>query len=363
MVLRNGDTDVLYFSLDDSYIQVLDNDYLPLELKDWLKTTNYSTVDEMRKSIRYLDALKDFLVSRTLNLSKVNAKAILDSVSLPQSSRIAERLTIVLACDALSMIDNFWVANDDDTRKFKDVCLRNHKLEDAAFKISIAGIIASATNEELKPDLTSDGMFPKTWYRGIDKLEMWKTDSTSNFVNTEAEYKVSQLLDYTNVNHVEYTKFVKDERILVRSECLATDEFSIVNAFSLQDWCSHNNLDLVTYLEQNFISDFAKMCVIDYVVANTDRHLGNVHFFVDNRINKIVKMTPLLDFNQALVADYFKTNVDDLVYDITGKGMLETAKKYFPLADLEIDITKFPLACQKRYERLIACTPNHLNCF
>ena len=35
-------------------------------------------------------------VSHTLNLSRTNAKAILDSVNLPQSSRLSERLLIVI---------------------------------------------------------------------------------------------------------------------------------------------------------------------------------------------------------------------------------------------------------------------------
>lgn len=352
MLLKNRDIDVLRFSLDDMYMEVLNNDLLPLELKDYVQTTDFSTVEKMKASIHYFDVFRDFLIGRMLNLSKENAKAILSSINLPQSNRTSERLQIVLACDALTMTDNFWIADDNDNRVFSDVCLRNNSLKDAAYKISILGIVASVTKEVLEPDVVTDGMFPKTWYRG-DSIELWKTDKTNGNINTKMEKKVSDLLDYTNVPHVHYDEFQKDGQTLVKCNCLANDEHSVINAFALNDWCRHTGHNLVEYLEENFMEDFAKMCVIDYVNANTDRHLGNIHFFVENTTNKVIGMTPLFDHNQALVADEFGTDISSLIYDVTGLTMLETAVKYFKDAALQIDVEKFPIACQQRYSRIL----------
>lgn len=352
MLLKNGDTDVLRFSLDDMYLEVLNNDLLPLELRDYVQTTDFSTVEKMKASIHYFDVFRDFLISRIMSPSRENAKAILNSMNLPQSSRTSERLQIALACDALTITDNFWVADDNDSRTLSDVCLRNNSLKDAAYKISILGIAASVTKGVLEPDVATDGMFPKTWYRS-DSVELWKTDKTKGNINTKMEKKVSDLLDYTNVSHVHYDEFQKDGQTLVKCNCLSNDAYSIVNAFALNDWCVHTGHNLVEYLEESFLTDFAKMCVIDYVIANTDRHLGNIHFFVENATNKVMGMTPLFDHNQALVADEFGTDISDLVYDVTGLTMLETAVKYFKDAALQIDVEKFPIACQQRYNRIL----------
>ena len=174
-----------------------------------------------------------------------------------------------------------------------------------------------------------------------------------NNVNTRAEREVSKLLDFTNVSHVHYDGFQRDGRFLVKCKCLATDEYSVIDAFALKDWCSHVGIDFLGYLEEHYLTDLAKMCVIDYVVANTDRHLGNINFFVDNSTNRVCGMTPLFDHNQSLVADNLGTSVDDLVYSLTDSSMLQTAIKYFRFSELEIDIEKFPLKCQQRYKKLL----------
>ena len=177
MLLRNGDIAVLQFNLDDSYIEVLNNQFLPFELKDYVKTTNFSSMGSIQDSVRYLETFKDFLANRTLNPSRDNAKAILNSVNLPQSMKTAERIQITLACNALTMTDNFWVTDENDTRTFQEVNLRNNHLKDAAYAIAVLGVNASATKEIMEPDISTNGMFPKTWYRDSSGIELWKTDS------------------------------------------------------------------------------------------------------------------------------------------------------------------------------------------
>ena len=44
------------------------------------------------------------------------------------------------------------------------------------------------------------------------------------------------------------------------------------------------------------------MKIIDYLIGNTDRHLGNWGFFVDNKTNKVMKLHPLMDYNKAFLS-------------------------------------------------------------
>ena len=349
MLLKNGDIAVLRYIMDDFYIEVLNNDFLPFELKDYIKTTNVPS----KEAMRYMDVFKDFLVGRTLNLSQENAKAILNSVNLPQSFKTSERLKIVEACSALTMTDNFWITDDDDNRKFSEVNLRNHHLGDAAYPISILGKTISVCKDIMEPDISTDGMFPKTWYRASDSIELWKTDIHVDNINTRVEKQSSDLLDLTNVSHVKYGIFERDGRLITKCTCLANDDVSLVDGYSFQDWCSHTNRDMVGYLEENFLVDFSRMCVIDYLIANTDRHIGNINLCIDNSTNKVIKLAPLFDHNQALIPDLIGTDIDDLIYPPTGLSMLHSAVKYFKSANLRIEIEKFPVACQERYKKVL----------
>lgn len=44
------------------------------------------------------------------------------------------------------------------------------------------------------------------------------------------------------------------------------------------------------------------MNIIDYLTGNTDRHLENWGFIIDNRTNWCVSLYPLMDFNQCFKA-------------------------------------------------------------
>lgn len=82
---------------------------------------------------------------------------------------------------------------------------------------------------------------------------------------------------------------------------------------------------------------FAQMVVIDYLLSNTDRHLENFGFLVDNRTNTIIDMAPLYDHNQALIADVLGNNVSDLLYEPTGLSLSDSARKYFADAGITIN--------------------------
>lgn len=348
MLLMNEDREVLKFDFEDMYMEVLNNQYLPFALKDYLATSDYSTKESIKNSSHQLYVLKDYLANRTLSLSKENAKQILNALALPQSSKIDEKLKIVYACQGLSMTDNIWIKEEDDKRTFSEVNLRNNHLKDAAVPISLLGFNISSTNDILAPDISTGGMFAKTWYRGETGIELWKTDKTTDGINTKAEVQASKLLDNTNVNHVHYELFQLDGKYVCKCKNLASDDISLVDGYELSDYCVHHNTDLLSYMETYYLKDMSKMCVIDYILGNTDRHLGNIQFFVDNKTNEITDIAPLIDHNQSLIADIFKTDIKDIRYELTNMTLFESACKYYNYSGLQIDVDKFPKKCVER---------------
>lgn len=327
MLLMNGVRAVLQFSLDDITLQVLDNDFLPYQLKDWLQDTDFSTIENMKRSVYQFDVFKDFLLSRLLSFSRENAKAILNSISGTQSSSTAEKLKLVTMCRGLTMIDNFWLKEEDEDILFSQVNLRKVRLGDAAFPIAIDGKVISATNSVLDPEITTSGMFAKTWYRGKEGIQLWKTDKTLDKINTKAEVLVSQFLDALDVPHVKYQHAKVNDVLLAVCDSISTDDVSLVTAQAVRDWCRHTGKDFYKWLYTDYKHTFEQMVAIDYIIANTDRHWENWGFLVDNKTNHIIKMAPLYDHNQALIADYWGTKIDDLIYEPLGCSMWEAVQK------------------------------------
>lgn len=350
-ILMNGDNPVLLFNLEDMYMQVINNNFLPLSLQGYIKTTDAHNI---KKTIKDIEFLKDFLISRELTLSRSNAKAILISSAMPQSEKTADRLKIVYACRALTMEDNFWLKDAYEKIQFADVNLRTNKLSDVSYDIAILGKQISATANTLTADLMTSGLFPKYWYRKNGKLYLCKTDKTSENTNTNAELQVSNILEKLGVNAIKYKKMVKDNMVFAVSECFADDSQSLINGYNMQDWCIHHNTTLEHYLNQNYRTDFANMCVIDYVLGNTDRHLGNILLTVDNSTNTIKSFGPLHDHNLTLIIDKTgnnkgNVNLNGIIYAATNKPMLETVNQYAQYSDINFDHVTLPRECQNRW--------------
>ena len=350
--LMNSDLPVLKIDLeisDEKFnindIEVLCNDMLPYELKDYVISTKYA--DE-KKSIIDKNILKDFLFSRTLNFSRANAKNVLSIAELPTKPTIISRAQIALACNGLTMNDCFWLKDSDDTRVFKDVCLRKRKLSDLSYDVSILGKQISVPQGDIISDLSTTGMFPKYWCRKNGTVQLWKTDLTTNYINTKAEILCSEILLNHNINALKYTEQERDDKIFAVSDCIANDDISFVNAQSIKDWCAHTQQDFINFLLENYLTDFANMCVVDYILFNTDRHLQNWGFLVDNKTNRIISFAPLFDHNQALVGDYFNTKIDELIYEPLGITFKESVSQYARYSDIIWSKDSLPSKCQER---------------
>lgn len=347
LTLMLRDEEVACFDLDEFWIEVKRPELMPFALRDWVRTTEVHM--SPKQVMQGIDALRDWLAARVLSLSRLNAKVILNVATLPQSMKISERLKICFACKGLTMSDSYWLREGEES--FCQVNLRGNSLCDASYSIAILGKYVPIDQKELRSDLSTLGMFPKFWKKNGFLAEMWKTDKTIGCSNTTAELKVSEILKKSNVKHTHYRREEMDGRVFAVSDCIANEDFGMVNASEVRDWCSHRGLKFLPWILEKFGEDFRKMCLVDYVVANTDRHLDNWGFVMNNHTGELVEMLPLFDHNQALLADEFGTEIEELIYEPTGMSFQETIQR-FRGAELVIE-GDLPLKAKERYNKIM----------
>ncbi len=337
MFLMNGDRPVLWFDNEDKTVKVLDNHYLPFILKDNIKDTDAcKTISE---GVKNYDLLRTFLSDRVLVLSRENAKAILQSTRNSQKLTEEERVLLALKCKALSVTDNFWVKENTEQTKFDDVNIRKNHLSDL-FQISILGKPVSLEHTVLAPDIDTKGMFAKTWERKPDGLYLFKSDKTTDKVNTKAEILVSDVLDACDFhNHVHYSREIREGVYGCICECMTDDRQSLVDADYVKYYMERHSRNFLDYVNEYHLTGFADMVIADYMIFNPDRHINNWGFMVSNVDNEIKTLAPLYDFNQALIACLTKADkdFDSLIYEPTGKTMLESAIEYLPYATIDFE--------------------------
>ena len=304
LMLRN--TKVLYFNLPDFTVEVLREDLLPYYLRSNIKKS-----PNMKDIMYNVQAVKSYLSSRMLSLSRDNAKKIYAAFQIP---------------------DSYWVQEEHEPDTWEAINIRQNKLKDI-IDLSLGGFSPTITTSVICPELTTKGLFRKGWVRMGDILYLLKSDKTKDCVNTRMEVLASEILECFE-NRIDSVTYVSDMKNMMDGEGQVSicknfvgEDYSFVEAWEVMDYCRRLGINYREYCMEQWGEVFAGIPVLDYIIVNTDRHTQNYGFMMNNETGKIERLAPLFDFNCALVADYFAHDARD-----TLSQMFNTAETLRELA-------------------------------
>ena len=175
-------------------------------------------------------------------------------------------------------------------------------------------VIGSDIRSSLRssPEFTTNGMLPKCWRRYNGAIELFKggTFGASNTGNEPySEFYAYQIAKQMNINAIPYG-LSKWKGILGSTCKLFTSKTkSFVPTSNVVTSGGITKVEeYYKKLGNKFYEAFGDMIVFDAIICNTDRHLSNFGFLVDNN-NKIISPAPLFDhgnslFNYATEDDY-----------------------------------------------------------
>ena len=341
MYLMLEDNPVLYFDFDDFVVEVISDRLLPYSMQGRFK------FGLSPKDLLYnVQLLKSWLSRRVLSLSRSNAKQIYAMFQIPQSDDIETRVKICLACKGVSLQDSYWISKDL-CEKYENVNIRSNHFKDI-LDVSLLGLSPTATGSNICPELTTHGLFRKCWVREEDGIFLLKSDNFENNISTRMEvlaYKILQCFG-SNLDVVEYTGRIRNTKVgkLYVSKCknFVDDKYSFIEAWEIIEYCNTYSINFRDYMG-SLDRRIADIPVLDFIIANTDRHIQNYGFLVENKTNKIIGLAPIFDFNCALVDDYFGRNAEDKLSQMfnSTETLRQLAEKYRPCASVQLNIDKF----------------------
>ncbi len=145
------------------------------------------------------------------------------------------------------------------------------------------------------------------------------------------EYTASVILDSFNINHVRYLLTQYKGITYTKCKCMSNNKISIVTAYDMLQSYGFDYLSFIEFVKDNFLDDFSKMCVADYILCNTDRHEQNWGFYVDNSNMRIISLHPLFDHDNSLI-NGIDENVDTALFE--GRSLLEVSDEFMSTANL-----------------------------
>lgn len=235
--------------------------------------------------------------SRLIPRDRTYAKEILNSIGASQSVTDRERAQIALSYHCLSLLDVFWVKEENETVRFEDIDLYTHSLSNALVDIALRGHQMAVTNAHLLAnDLSTGGCYPKAWVRKEEGFYLYKAGGQDA---VEREVLASKICRCFDCHQVLYEQGMFENEPLSISKIMTSQRYSLVTYAAYDVYCTNhdwNTLDKILELDAH---GYYMMNILDYLVGNTDRHWGNWGLLVDNETNRPIRLHDLMDFNRA----------------------------------------------------------------
>lgn len=330
MLLMFQDMEVMSFSDNYTDVVIYNENMLPKELLyEIVDTSQFNSKNQFYANNRY--AIANWLSSRVLTLQRRNSKAILNSCRYSQS--VSAREKICISCRAVSVRDSYWLKREDEDITWDSVNVRKNKLSDVVLDIALKGFTISLNNNDfMNPEISTCGVSAKSWLRKDGKLYLVK--STNEYANSVwKELLASKILDCFNVNNLQYFPYDYKGMSCSICECMADEEVSVVSAYSVLGMFGFDEEEFYNYVKEHFSTDYYKMIIVDYIIANTDRHDENWGFYMDNNTMELVGLHKLYDHDNSF-DEMFHHHIPCLT--MPGFNMFDACKYALTYVDIQL---------------------------
>lgn len=328
MLIMYKDIPVLSVNIDTWDVNVLNEQMLPFKLKSRVETAliaasdTHSRLEQRRIDRMNSEALTSWLSTRTLLLSRKNAKWLYNLIGVDQGDANA-KLKISIKCRAVSILDNYWLKLDGDGTTWDRIDVKRNSLNDIIAQVALHGTSLTLQGSLVTPELTTQGAYAKAWRRHADKslwlYKMGASDSTESRI----EEMVSRILDKCNVNHVPYI-LLKDQGITVCAcPCITNTKRSILSGTDYYSYCSVHGLNMDRELERLDAESMYKMWIVDYLISNRDRHGENWGLYYEPDTMRLIGLHPLWDHNNAF--DIGWMNEPNMPYQFNSMSIKDAA--------------------------------------
>jgi hypothetical protein len=226
----------------------------------------------------------------------------------------------------LSLSDQYWIKDRDSVLTWEEINYFDNPFSDDVGRLFFGGKVTSRHPDLNSPDNSSDGNLPKRWVIRDGRRILLKA---GGLLNQEPYNEVIVTELYSRLinpgDYVAYWLFEDDQHTYSACENMLTDHEEYVPALFVQRLLPYDEGPDIGASFDHFVrccellgitnasERLGKMLVLDYLLANHDRHLRN--FGLIRNVDDLTwRMAPLFDGGSSLWCDRIPLRADNLDY-------------------------------------------------
>ena len=323
-------------------------------------------------------ALNTWWIDRSIPASRSGVRQALEAMELPNTQ------VLLTKCFGLSLSDQYWVKPAGRDVQWNEVNFFTNTFSEDIGDVLLGKAPRKGTLDFHSPDNTSDGFLKKRWKIIDGKRCLLKTGSPPFMQQPFNEVVATAAARRLGIPHVSYSLARDGETPYSVCDDFITPDTELVSAWRVMQTRRKDNSTSVYrhYLnccEALGVPDMARrvdeMIVLDYLIANEDRHQNNFGLVRDASTLRWLGAAPIFDSGSSLGYDKltnqilsgkaeckpFKKSHEEQLGLVTSldwvefdrlKGLEEEARSIFDQAGEYMDSTRKDAVCASMKRRI-----------
>ena len=301
------------FSNIASIYEVYDSQHLP--------------VGTVQKEVVNKRALAKWWSGRSIPASRQGLKEALQKLGMTVSQELLDK------CYGLSLSDQYWILPKGERIAWEAINFFDHSFSEDVGNLLFGHGSASESMSLVSPDNTSDGQLMKKWKIADGKRILMKGSSKPYYQEALCEVIASRIAGRLGINHVEYSVIWENEEPFSLCEDFITRDTELISASHIMNaFKKPNNLSEYEYYIQcaeklgvsNIRKEVEKMIVLDFIIANEDRHFNNFGLVRNAVTLEWIGAAPIFDCGTSLWYNTQESRIKPLAPSLQGKPFKKT---------------------------------------
>ena len=297
--LMHKDLPVLDIELDEatSSVQRIGTAYHPEHLP-------LATVS--RRGVVDRAALNTWWIDRSIPASRSGVRKALETLNLPNTQMLLTR------CFGLSLSDQYWMKPHGSHLQWSQINFFDNPFSEDIGDVLLGKATDGAGFDFRSPDNTSDGFLKKRWKIIDGKRCLLKAGSNPFMQQPFNEVVATIVAERLGIPHVPYTLLWDEDTPYSVCEDFITPDTELVSAWRVMQSIKKDNSTSVYRHYLNCCEALGvpgmeraidQMIVLDYLIANADRHQNNFGLIRDANTLEWLGAAPLFDSGSSLGYD------------------------------------------------------------
>jgi hypothetical protein len=277
---------LLLLSKDTPIAEIIDGVLLPI------------AVERLPLFLKRTGDIRAWLESRAIDGHRTNSRLLKRALRLEHK----DDLSTVLAVNAVTVTDNYWVKPlDDETLRYADVRFKINMFD----KLALSGDVNSFDQPPARtPELTNTGSFEKCWRLEDGGWWMYKAGKNEELFSELLAFKVGHLLGFPMAFYEASGGYIKSRDFTDNAGVdfepaagIIGDEPDYIKIY-----------EALRKISELAAREYVRLCYFDGLILNMDRHENNFGILRDSSTGTVLSLAPFYDHNISLIARGYPAN-------------------------------------------------------